>query len=237
MNNLLSGTGVGTLFVDHQLRILRYTPAVTTIINLILSDLGRPVAHIVPNLVGYTTLVADIQTVLNTLIPKELEVQTPDEKRYLMRIQPYRTLDHVIEGAVISFLDITDIFHVREALHKANDLLRLAVVVRDAHDAITVQDLEGRILAWNPGAVRLYGWTEGEALLLNVHDRIPEQLRAGALTKLVQLGHAEVLEPYRSQRISKTGKVLEVAIISTALINEAGQLYAVATTERVVAGG
>ncbi|MEI7614737.1 MAG: CheR family methyltransferase, partial [Betaproteobacteria bacterium] len=236
MNNLLSGTGVGTLFVDHQLRILRFTPAVTAIINLILSDLGRPVAHIVPNLVGYTTLVADIQAVLNTLIPKELEVQTPDEKRYLMRIQPYRTLDNVIEGAVISFLDITEMFHVREALHKANDLLRLAVVVRDAHDAITVQDLEGRILAWNPGAVRLYGWSEAEALLMNVHDRIPENLRAGALTKLVQLGQAEILEPYRAQRIAKNGKVVDVSIISTALLNEAGQLYAVATTERVVGG-
>ncbi|MEI7432604.1 MAG: hypothetical protein WCL27_19325, partial [Betaproteobacteria bacterium] len=80
---------------------------------------------------------------------------------------------------------------------------------------------------------RLYGWSEAEALLMNVHDRVTENLRAGALTKLVQLGQAKILEPYRSQRIAKDGKVVEVSIISTALINEAGQLYAVATTERV----
>jgi two-component system CheB/CheR fusion protein len=237
MNNLLAGTGVGTVFVDHQLRILRFTPAATTIINLITSDLGRPVAHLVSNLVGYTTLVADLQGVLNTLIPKEVELETLEGKRYSMRIQPYRTLDNVIEGAVISFVDISEMFQAREALHKANDLLRLAVVVRDAHDAITVQDLEGRILAWNPGAVRMYGWSEAEALLMNVHDRIPENLRAGALARLVQLGQAEVLEPYRSQRITKSGKIIDVSIVSTALLNEAGLFYAIATTERAIAKG
>ena len=100
-----------------------------------------------------------------------------------MRIQPYRTLDNVIEGAVLTFVDITEVMETREALREANDLLRLAVVVRDAHDAITVQDLDGRILAWNPGAVRMYGWSEAEALTMNVRDRIPEALREDALAK------------------------------------------------------
>ena len=52
MNNLLAGTGIATVFVDHQLRILRFTPSATRIINLIPSDIGRPVGHIVSNLVG-----------------------------------------------------------------------------------------------------------------------------------------------------------------------------------------
>jgi two-component system CheB/CheR fusion protein len=99
--------------------------------------------------------------VLNTLIHKEVDVQTREGKWYTMRIQPYRTLDNVIEGAVISFVDITETVQTRRRCAPANDLCRLAVVVRDAHDAITVQDLEGRILAWNPGAVRIYGWSEG----------------------------------------------------------------------------
>ncbi len=120
MNNLLAGTGIGTIFVDHGLRILRFTPAATSIINLILSDVGRPVGHIVPNLVGYDSLVADIQIVLKTLIPKEVDVQTIDKKWYTMRMLPYRTLDHVIEGAVITFVDITEMVRIREALQKAN---------------------------------------------------------------------------------------------------------------------
>jgi two-component system CheB/CheR fusion protein len=219
--------------VDHQLRILRYTPTATRMINLIQTDVGRPVGHLVSNMVGYDHLVSDTLAVLNTLIPKDVEVRTSEGKCYTMRILPYRTLDHVIEGAVITFVDITDMKNAQDALQKANDLLRLAVVVRDAHDAITVQDLDGRIIAWNPGAVRMYGWTEAEALLMNVRDRIPEQLRNEALAKLHQLSQAEILEPYLAQRLAKDGSVREVSIISTALVNEAGHNYAIATTERL----
>ena len=62
MNNLLAGTGIGTLFVDQQLRIPRFTPAATQVINLIQTDVGRPVGHIVSNLVGYDRLVEDVQS-------------------------------------------------------------------------------------------------------------------------------------------------------------------------------
>jgi len=237
MNNLLAGTGIGTVFVDHQLRILRFTPAASSIINLILSDIGRPVAHIASNLVDYDRLVADTQAVLDTLMHQQVDVQTREGKWYTMRIQPYRTLDNVIEGAVISFVDITETVHTREALHKANELLRLAVVVRDAHDAIAVQDLEGRILAWNPSAVRMYGWSEAEALLMNVRDRIPKGQQEEALAKVHQLNEAVILEPYRTQRMTRDGAVIEVWMTATALLNAAGQMYAIATTERAIVGG
>lgn len=233
MSNLLASTGIGTVFVDHQLRILRFTPAAAEIINLILSDVGRPVGHIVSNMVGYDRLVADVQAVLNTLVPKEVEVQTTAGNWYTLRILPYRTLDNVIEGAVITFVDITEIMRTRKALRKANELLRLAVVVRDAHDAITVQDLDGRILAWNPGAVRMYGWSEAEALDMNVRDRIPEGLQEEELAKAHQLSQAEILGPYPTQRLAKDGAVVEIWTTSSALVNEAGQIYAIATTERL----
>ncbi|MBN1167430.1 MAG: PAS domain-containing protein, partial [Methanospirillaceae archaeon] len=233
MNNLLAGTGIATIFVDFQLRILRFTPAATKIINLIISDIGRPVSHIVSNLPGYDTLTADILAVLNTLIPREAEVQTAEGLWYIMRILPYRTMDNVIEGAVLTFVEITNAVQTRELLHKANDQLRMAVVVRDAHDAITLQDLDGRIIAWNPGAVRMYGWSEAEALRMNVRDRIPESLRKDALAKLIELGQAKTLEPYNTQRITKQGAVVQVSIISTALLDVTGKIYAIATTERV----
>jgi len=131
MNNLLAGTGIATVFVDHRLRILRFTPVATKIINLIQSDIGRPVGHIVSNLPGYGTLTADIKAVLDTLVPKELDVQTVEGRWYTMRIQPYRTLDNVIEGAVLTFVDITEVVQARELLQKANDQLRMAAVVSD----------------------------------------------------------------------------------------------------------
>ncbi len=108
MNNLLAGTGIGTLFVDNQLRIARFTPAVTDVLNLIPSDVGRPVGHIVANFADYSHLLDDVQAVLDTLTPREAEVETTSGAWYLMRIRPYRTLDNVIEGAVISFVNITE---------------------------------------------------------------------------------------------------------------------------------
>lgn len=232
MNNLLASTGVGTVFLDPQLRLLRFTPSATRIIHLIPSDVGRPIAHIAANLVGYHRLVEDAQAVLDTLTPVETDVQAHDGVWYRMRILPYRTIDNVVEGAVITFIDITDIVHAREALQKADGLLRLAVVVRDAYDAITVQDLQGRILAWNPGAVRMYGWTESEALALKVTDRVPESARAGELSRLRQLSEKRVIEGYRTRRCTRSGAELVVWITATALVNEAGVTYAIATTER-----
>ena len=231
MNNLLAGTDIGTVFVDHQLRIMRFTPAASSIINLILSDVGRPVSHLVSNLVGYDHLVADTKGVLDTLVPKETEVKTTDGKFFTLRIQPYRTLENVIEGAVISFIDITSMVKIREELRQANDLLRLAVVVRDAHDAVTVQALDGRTLAWNPGAARMYGWTEAEALQMKVADRVPESGRAEELAKLARLAGGEIMPAYPSARLTKDGATVEVEVTATTLVNAEGQIYAIATTE------
>jgi two-component system CheB/CheR fusion protein len=233
MNNLLAGTGVGTVFVDFKMLIQRFTPSVTQVINLILSDVGRPVGHIVSNLVGYDTLVEDIQLVLDTLIPNEVEVQTSEGAWFLLRIRPYRTLENVIEGAVITFFDITEMKRTREALHKANDQLRLAVIARDAHDAIILQDLEGKILAWNPSATRMYGWSEAEALTKNIRQLIPERLQESELTRIHQLSRTDALEPFRTGRLSKDGTLMDVWLTATALIREDGQVYAIATTERV----
>ena len=232
MNNLLDGTGVGTVFVDHHLCIRRFTPPATQLINLIQTDVGRPVGHIVSNLVGYDRLSEDTQAILDTLIPKELEVQTRAGDWYLMRIRPYRTLENVIEGAVLTFFDVTEMKKAREALREVEALRRLAVVVRDAYDAVTVQDLEGRILAWNPAAERIYGWSEAEALAMNIRDLIPESQREEALAVVQQLARAEVLAPYRAQRLAKDGRIVESWLTATALVKDTGEIYALATTER-----
>ena len=129
MNNLLAGTGIGTVFVDHGLRILRFTPAATRIINLILSDVGRPLGHFASNLVGYDRLVADTQTVLETLVPKEAEVLTVEGKWYTMRILPYRTQNNVIEGVVITFVDITSTKKVQEESRLNEERIRVALGV------------------------------------------------------------------------------------------------------------
>ncbi len=124
MNNLLSGTGIATIFLDRQMCILRFTPAVTQIINLLPGDIGRPVNHFLPNLIGYNRLAADAQDMLKTLTPKELEVQSNDGKWFVVRMLPYRTLNNVVEGAVVTFVDITEHKLGIEALREAESKFR-----------------------------------------------------------------------------------------------------------------
>lgn len=106
MSNLLSGTDIATLFLDADLNIKRFTPATQRILNLIHSDVGRPVSHIATNL-NYESMVEDARQVLDTLRSKEFEVRAKDGAWYQMRILPYRTVDNVIEGLVLTFNDIT----------------------------------------------------------------------------------------------------------------------------------
>lgn len=150
-----------------------------------------------------------------------------------MHIRPYRTLDNVIEGAVITFSDISELKRTEAALAEANQRARLAVVVNDAFDAITTTDLQGRILAWNPGAERLYGWTEAEALHLSLGERIPPALMDEALERLKQLSESKVLGLHQTQRLTKGGEVLNITLVATPLVNAQGTVYAIATTERL----
>ena len=103
--------------------ILRFTPAATEIINLRPGDTGRPVAHIATNLIGYDSLVADVEGVMETLIPREEDVQTKAGGWYRLRIQPYRTLENVIEGAVLTFVNITEVKRAEAQLTVSNEEL------------------------------------------------------------------------------------------------------------------
>lgn len=237
LSNLLTSTGMGTVFVNLQLRIQRFTPAITQVINLIPGDLGRPVGHLVSNLVGYDSLVADIQAVLDELTPREIEVQTRAGAWFLLRIRPYRTLENVIEGAVITFTDITDMKQAQAVLQESEGLRRLAIVVRDSRDAVLVQALDGRILAWNPCAVRTYGWSEAEALTMNIRALIPEPERESALARVTEIASADRLAPYAARRLTRDGRVVEVWLTAAALVDAAGVPYGIATTERSARGG
>ncbi|HWR28424.1 MAG TPA: chemotaxis protein CheB, partial [Negativicutes bacterium] len=155
MNNLLAGTGVGTIFVDHQLRIRRFTPAVTQVINLIQSDVGRPVAHIASNLTGYDSLVEDLQVVLDSLAPREVEVRTKAGEWFLLRIRPYRTLENVIEGGVISFFDITEMKQIESALRETEAKCR--VLFETMPQGVVFLNQEGQIINANSAAERILG--------------------------------------------------------------------------------
>jgi len=232
MSNLMAATGIGMIFVDHDQRIQRFTPPATQIINLIPSDIGRPVGHLVSNLDGYPSLVQDIQEVLDTLVPKEIEVRTASNVWFLLGIRPYRTLENVIEGAVITFTEIDTIKEARASIKESAALHQIAGIVNSARDAIIVRDMQCRILAWNPAATKLYGWNEKEALAMSLLALIPEELRHAELTSIQEIAASGKLEPYEARRLTKDGRTIEVLITATLLDDPTGKPCAISTTER-----
>ena len=106
MKNLLDNINVGTIFLDEHLNIKRFTRNAGEVYRLVASDVGRALNDIKSNIEGYD-LLADAQAVLDTLVPHECEIHTVSGAWYLARIQPYRTLDNVIEGVVLTFTDIS----------------------------------------------------------------------------------------------------------------------------------
>jgi two-component system CheB/CheR fusion protein len=138
---------------------------------------------------------------------------------------------------VITFTDINEIKRAEEIMKEAKAIRRLAAVVHDARDAIIMQDLEGHISAWNPGAERIYGWSEAEALTMDISSLIPENRKEEELAKLKRLKNADVLEPYRTQRLAKDGRIVEVWLTATSLLDEAGEVYAIAATDLEINSG
>ncbi|QPJ66467.1 MAG: PAS domain-containing protein [Candidatus Nitrohelix vancouverensis] len=106
MNNLLNSTNIATIFLDSDLRIKRFTTEAKKVIHLIASDIGRPVSDIVSKL-KYDRISEDFREVLDTLVYKEVEVQTSESLWYQIRIFPYRTSENKIDGLVVTFSEIT----------------------------------------------------------------------------------------------------------------------------------
>ena len=152
MKNLLDSTRIATLFLDNQLRIRRFTSEATKIINLIQSDVGRPVSHIVSNL-EQDTLSRDAQEVLDSLVLKERAVRTKDGRWYLNRVIPYRTLDNVIDGVVITFTDITA-QKTAESIQAARNLAE--GIVETVGDPLIALDGSLRVVAANSAFYRLF---------------------------------------------------------------------------------
>jgi two-component system CheB/CheR fusion protein len=165
LKNLLDSTQVATLFLDNNLKIKRFTPYVTKIISLIQSDIGRPITDIVSNL-QYNDLVKDVSEVLETLVSKETQVETRDGGSYQLHIVPYRTVDNVIDGVVITFTDVTDFRKMAERMTERTEYAE--GIIRTVREPLVVLNSGMKIISANPSFYRMFhvapGETEGQTL-------------------------------------------------------------------------
>jgi PAS domain S-box-containing protein len=120
LSNLIASTGIATIFLDREMRIKRYTPRVKDIFNIIAADVGRPLSHLASRL-DFPQLVEEAARVFDTLQPTEREARSSDGRFYIIRVSPYRTIEDRIDGAVMTFFDITIRRDAEQALRRSEE--------------------------------------------------------------------------------------------------------------------
>ena len=180
LSSLLSSTDIAVLFLDTQFRIRRYTAAMKQLLDVIATDVGRPLTDLARKF-SDPDLSDDAATVLEKLTPIEKVVSSDDDRWYVRRVLPYRTVDNRIEGVVLIFVDVTERLRANSRLAETSRLLNLS------NDAIIIRDAGNLITYWNHGAAELLGWSSEQAVgkdlstLLRTEGELPLDELAAAL--------------------------------------------------------
>ncbi|MDR5777690.1 MULTISPECIES: ATP-binding protein, partial [unclassified Caballeronia] len=188
LSNLMEASEIATVFVDSGMRVKRFTPQARRLFSLIPSDVGRPLMD-VTNRLRYDEIVEDATAAFKQLVPIERSVTSVDDEHYLARIQPYRTSQDKIGGAVLTFINVTELRAAENRVQRTEERLRDAIASsRDF--AVLSTDLHGVIMTWNEGATTMFGYPPENILgklvdvLFTPEDRAqgaPEQERSAAV--------------------------------------------------------
>jgi two-component system, chemotaxis family, CheB/CheR fusion protein len=156
LNNLMASTDIGTVFLDRQLRIQRFTPSAQKIFNLLPADLGRPLSDITHKL-AYESFLADTEQVLRDLKTIEHEVRVGETSWYMTRIAPYRTSEDRIAGVVATFIDISRRKNAEDEVRGSEERLRRALEIETV--GVLFFTSEGHITDANDAFLRMSGYT------------------------------------------------------------------------------
>jgi two-component system CheB/CheR fusion protein len=226
LRNLLESTQIATLFLDENLRIKAFTAGMTELFHLRDSDRGRPITEIVTRL-RHADLQRDVKKVLRDLSVVEREVQVPpDEATFIMRIRPYRTVDNVIDGVVITFVDITERKRYEEAR------AQLSAIIDSSQDAIIGHAFNGLVTSWNAGAERIFGYTADEAIGKPLAILLPEDQTDEVPQLLDKLKRGKGVAPFEINRIRKDGKQIPVSLTMSPVKDASGRPIAASTIAR-----
>ena len=154
LKNLLDNTDGGTIFLDTDMAVKRFTRRAAAVYRLVPTDVGRPLADIKSSIEG-DDLVAEAQAVLDSLVPGEKVVRTGAGEHYRVRILPYRTLDNVIEGVVLTFADITELKKIEAEGRAARDYAES--IVDTVREPLVVLDADLTVISASRSFYGLFG--------------------------------------------------------------------------------
>jgi two-component system CheB/CheR fusion protein len=183
MQNLLNSTEIATIFLDQEFKIKRFTSEATKLINLIPSDVGRPISHLASNL-DYEQLQADADEVMRKLGFKEREVRMKSGEWRQVRITPYRTTENVIDGLVITFIDINRIKRAEEATQRGRAYAES--IVATVRQPLVVLDEDLRVISTNKAFTRAFKMPIGKIMGHIIYEANHRQWAIPRLRKLLE---------------------------------------------------
>jgi two-component system CheB/CheR fusion protein len=225
LNNLIASTDIATIFVDSGMRIKRFTPRASGLFSIIGSDVGRSLLDLTHKL-DYDELADDVNATFETLRQVEREVRSSEGRCYIVRLLPYRTNEDRIEGAVMTFFDITLRRQAEEQARASEARMRL--VAECASDyAIISLDEEGRTTSWNKGAEYLFGY-KAQEMMGETLERlfVPEDVAAGVPADELRRAREDGRAEDERWHVRKDGSRFYCSGVTTPLFDDAFYGYA-----------
>jgi two-component system, chemotaxis family, CheB/CheR fusion protein len=167
LNNLINSVHLPIIILGQDMRIRRFTPMAEKVLNVIPTDIGRPLSDIninlkVPNLQRLMTEVVD------SLTMKEIEVQDNHGRWYAMRLRPYKTAENKIEGVVLTLIDIDEMKRTIEQLQEARNYAQAVIETSPEPRAVLTSDF--KIKSANDSLAKLLGTTSERLLERSIFD-------------------------------------------------------------------
>jgi len=226
LQNVFQSTQVATVFLDSQLRIKRFTPAINQLVPLAERDIGRHLLDVAPDL-AQPEIVADLEAVLRTLTSRERQLPLRGgQSWYMVRSMPYRALDQTVQGAVMTFSDVTE-------LKFANtQRAEVAAIVESSHDGIIGKSLDGIITSWNRAAERMYGYKSAEAVGSPISIIVPPEKEHELPLLFERMKRGERVETIETERIDREGRRVMISLTLSPIVDSRGRIVGFSGIDR-----
>lgn len=216
MDNLLDSTDIATVFLDRDLRIRKFTPAVVVPFNLLPQDIGKPIAHISHN-VDSPDLLEKVTAICEGGEPIEREVQTRNGQWLLMRILPYKENDRAAAGVVLTFTDIQELKKANERRLRSEQRFRRMFELNVI--GVMFTDCSGNVVEANSAFLTMLGYSNDD-LPLERDQIVPTEEREAEQSSRRVVEALGLTTPWESERVRKDGTRVPVLTGSARLEDE-----------------